>query len=90
MNVKTNTAGTSTELYKNGKQIDNTTGVAGNGGTLNFVEFSNLPFLLGSGRSGKAGRTTSQMNGMIGEIVSYDTPNSALNQQKIQSYLGIK
>ncbi|MDG5492321.1 choice-of-anchor D domain-containing protein [Psychroserpens sp. SPM9] len=90
VNVKTNTAGTLSEIYKNGKRVDNTTGVSGDGGTLNFTEFNNLSFLVGTGRSGIAGRTTSQMNGMIAEVISYTSPNSALNQQKIQSYLALK
>ncbi|MGV6831590.1 MAG: LamG-like jellyroll fold domain-containing protein [bacterium] len=90
VNVKTNAAGTATEIYKNGKRVDNTTGVSGNGSELNFVEFYNLPYLIGSGRSGMAGRTTSQLNGMLSEIVSYDSPNSTTNQQKIHTYLGIK
>ncbi|TXE13917.1 choice-of-anchor D domain-containing protein [Seonamhaeicola algicola] len=90
INVKTNAAGTASEIYKNGKQIDNTTGVAGNGANLNFNEFSNLQFLIGIGRSGITGRTTSQMNGLITEIISYTSPNSAINQQKIHSYLAVK
>ncbi|WP_460218512.1 choice-of-anchor D domain-containing protein [Psychroserpens sp. MEBiC05023] len=90
VNVKTNTAGTESEIYKNGKRVDNSTGISGDGSTLSFNEFSNLPFLIGTGRSGIAGRTTSQMNGMIAEVISYTSPNSALNQQKIQSYLALK
>ena len=90
VNVKSNPARTATEIYKNGKRIDDTTGKAGNGADLNFKEFNNTPFLVGTGRSGLAGRTTSQLNGMLTEIVSYSSPNSAINQQKIQSYLGIK
>ncbi|QRM89975.1 choice-of-anchor D domain-containing protein [Lacinutrix sp. WUR7] len=90
VNVKTNAAGTSTEIYKNGKRIDNTTGKAGSGDDLNFNEFNNLQYLLGIGRSSIAGRTSSQMNGMITEIISYTSPNSAISQQKIQSYLAVK
>lgn len=90
VNVKTNTAGTQSEIYKNGKRVDNTTGVSGDGTTLNFGEFNNLSFTLGTGRSGIAGRTSSQMNGMIAEVISYSSPNSAINQQKIQSYLALK
>ena len=90
VNVKSNASRTATEIYKNGKQVDNATGKAGNGVDLNFKEFFNTSFLVGTGRSGLAGRTTSQLNGMLTEIVSYTSPNSAINQQKIQSYLGIK
>ncbi|GAA4237319.1 hypothetical protein GCM10022291_23840 [Postechiella marina] len=93
INVKANTARTQKEIYKNGKKVDNTTGTTGTSGTgtpLNYYEFNNLSFLLGTGRSGLAGRTSSQLNGMLGEVISYSSPNSALNQQKIQSYLGVK
>ncbi|TWO30669.1 choice-of-anchor D domain-containing protein [Seonamhaeicola sediminis] len=90
VNVKSNATRTSTEIYKNGKRVDNTTGTAGNGADLNFKEFNNIPVLVGTGRSGLAGRTTSQLNGMLTEIISYTSPNSAINQQKIQSYLGVK
>ncbi|WP_052467157.1 choice-of-anchor D domain-containing protein [Psychroserpens damuponensis] len=90
VNVKTNTSGTLSEIYKNGKRVDNRTGVAGDGTSLNFSEFNNLSFLVGTGRSGIAGRTSSQMNGMIAEVISYSSPNSAINQQKIQSYLALK
>nr|WP_321237364.1 choice-of-anchor D domain-containing protein [uncultured Psychroserpens sp.] len=90
VNVKSNTGGTMSEIYKNGKRVDNGTGISGDGSTLTFSEFSNLNYLIGTGRSGIAGRTTSQMNGMIAEVISYTSPNSALNQQKIQSYLALK
>jgi hypothetical protein len=90
VNVKSNASRTATEIYKNGKRVDNTTGIAGNGADLNFNEFNNLQYLIGTGRSGITGRTTSQLNGMLTEVISYTSPNSAINQQKIQSYLGIK
>ncbi len=90
INVKADAGRTSKEIYKNGRKVDNTTGLSGNGTPLNYYEFDNLSFLLGTGRSGIGGRTTSQLNGMLGEVISYKSPNNALNQQKIQSYLGIK
>ncbi|MDO1500294.1 choice-of-anchor D domain-containing protein [Winogradskyella maritima] len=90
VNVKSNSGRTASEIYKNGKRVDNTTGQAGNGDDLNFNENNNLPYLVGTGRSGINGRTTSQMNGMIAEIISYSSPNSATNQKKIQSYLAVK
>ena len=90
INVKSNASRTASEIYKNGKRIDNVTGKAGNGVDLNFNEVNNLPFLIGTGRSGINGRTTSQMNGMIAEVISYSSPNSAINQKKIQSYLAVK
>ncbi|TRX27548.1 T9SS type A sorting domain-containing protein [Flavobacterium franklandianum] len=93
INVKTNASGTQTEIYKNGIKVDNTTGRTGDTGTgneLNFYEYNNLPFYLGTGRSGISGRAYSALNGRLSEIVAYTAPNSALNQQKIQSYLGLK
>lgn len=91
INVKSNAGRTSVEIYKNGKRIDNTVAtLPSNGIPLNYEEFNNLPFLLGAGRSGLSGRTTSQLNGMLSEVISYSSPNSSLNKQKIQSYLGIK
>ena len=91
INVKSNAARTSVEIYKNGKRIDNMVATLPSNGTpLNYKEFNNLPFLLGAGRSGLSGRTTSQLNGMLSEVISYSSPNSSLNKQKIQSYLGIK
>ncbi|WP_281337141.1 LamG-like jellyroll fold domain-containing protein [Flavobacterium eburneipallidum] len=93
INVKTNSSGTTTEIYKNGIKIDNLdgrTGDTGTGSLLNFYEYKNLPFYLGTGRSGISGRAFSALNGRLSEVVVYTAPNSALNQQKIQSYLGLK
>ncbi len=93
INAKANFARTAQEIYKNGKRIDNTTGTTGTTGTgtpLNYYEFNNLSFLVGAGRSGFNGRSSSQLNGMLGEVISYNSPNSILDKQKIQSYLGIK
>jgi hypothetical protein len=93
INVKTNATGTATEIYKNGIKIDNTTGKTGSNGDktdLNFYEFKNLPFYLGTGRSGISGRTSSALNGRLSEIISYKSPKTVSEQQKIQSYLGLK
>ena len=93
INVKTNASGTQTEIYKNGIKIDNIAGRTGTNGDqqlLNFYEYKNLPFYLGTGRSGISGRAYSALNGRLSEVVAYTSPNSALNQQKIQSYLGLK
>ncbi|OIQ28277.1 MAG: hypothetical protein BM564_09395 [Bacteroidetes bacterium MedPE-SWsnd-G2] len=90
VNVKANPGQTGKEIYKNGKQIDNTTGQSGNGTDLNYYEFNNLPYLIGTGRSGIAGRNASQLNGKLTEVISYSSANSAINQQKIYSYLGLK
>ncbi|TRX40768.1 LamG-like jellyroll fold domain-containing protein [Flavobacterium restrictum] len=93
INVKNNSTSTQTEIYKNGIKIDNTTAKTGTGGDvtpLNFSDYYDLPFYLGTGRSGISGRTNSCLNGRLSEVVVYTAPNSALNQQKIQSYLGLK
>nr|WP_315182432.1 LamG-like jellyroll fold domain-containing protein [uncultured Flavobacterium sp.] len=95
-NVKTNSSGTATEIYKNGKRIDNTTGqTVGSDqttftGTMNFSEFSNIQYNLGVGRFTLAGNAGSYLNGRMTEVVSYSNPKSVIEQQKIQSYLAIK
>jgi hypothetical protein len=95
-NIKTNSTGTATEIYKNGKKIDNNIGQAVKAdkvtlnGALNFSEFQNLQYNLGVGRFTLAGNIGSYLDGRMTEIVSYSSPKSALEQQKIQSYLGIK
>jgi len=74
INVKTNATGTATEIYKNGIKIDNTTGKTGSNGDktdLNFYEFKNLPFYLGTGRSGISGRTSSALNGRLSDHMEY-------------------
>lgn len=89
-NVKTNSSGTASEIYKNGKKIDNTTGLATDNGTLNFSEFNNLQYNLGVGRFTLGGNVGSYLDGRMTEIVSYSQAKTALEQQKIQSYLAIK
>ncbi|WP_052257242.1 LamG-like jellyroll fold domain-containing protein [Flavobacterium sp. AED] len=89
-NIKTNSSGTASEIYKNGKRIDNTTGLATDNGTLNFSEFNNLQYNLGVGRFTLGGNVGSYLDGRMTEIVSYSAPKSVLEQQKIQSYLAIK
>jgi hypothetical protein len=95
-NVKTNATGTETEIYKNGKRIDNTRGqsVAADQvtftGNLNFSEFSNLQYNLGTGRFSLNGNIGSYLDGKLSEIISYSSANSAANKKKIESYLAIK
>ncbi|MGZ9675238.1 LamG-like jellyroll fold domain-containing protein [Flavobacterium sp. GNP001] len=95
-NVKTNVAGTATEIYKNGVRIDNYTGesVATDQitvtGTLNFSEFNNLQYNLGVGRFSLNGNSASYLDGKISEIISYSSPKSAVDKKKIESYLAIK
>jgi hypothetical protein len=93
-NIKTNSTGTATEIYKNGKKIDNTDGQAVNGtsftGVLNFSEFNNLQYNLGVGRFTLGGNVGSYLDGRMTEVVSYSSPKTVVEQQKIQSYLAIK
>ncbi len=101
LNVKSNTAVTPnvTEIYLNGKRIDNMTGVTGTNGTGNplmFSEFSNSIYQLGVGRftlngflvNGSVFNT--YLDGRMTEMFSYATARTAADQQKIQSYLAIK
>ncbi|MFV8367904.1 LamG-like jellyroll fold domain-containing protein [Flavobacterium sp. XS1P27] len=95
-NIKTNAAGTSTEIYKNGKRIDNYGGesVAADQvtvtGILNFSEFNNLQYNLGVGRFSLNGNISSYLDGKLSEIISYSDVKSALEKNKIESYLAIK
>ncbi|RDI58208.1 T9SS type A sorting domain-containing protein [Flavobacterium glaciei] len=97
-NIKTNSTGNGTEIYKNGKRIDNTTGQAGTGnptfvfsGELNFSDFNNIQYNLGVGRFTLAGNVASSyLDGRMTEVVSYSQAKTTLEQQKIQSYLAIK
>lgn len=95
-NVKTNAAGTSTEIYKNGKRIDNYAGesVASNQvtvtGILNFSEFQNLQYNLGVGRFSLANNIGSFLDGKLSEIISYSNPKSIAEKKRIESYLAIK
>lgn len=91
INVKTDAAGTSTQIYKNGKLLSNTNATLPSNGTdMNFKEFGNVPFLLGTAREGISGNTSSYLNGRVSEIISYSASNSVADKQKIQSYLGLK
>ena len=95
-NVKTNATGTETEIYKNGKRIDNTRGQSVDAdqvtftGNLNFSEFNNLQYNLGTGRFSLNGNIGSYLDGKLSEIISYSNPNSAADKKKIESYLAIK
>jgi hypothetical protein len=95
-NVKTNAAGTSTEIYKNGKKIDNYAGESVGSdqvtvtGILNFSEFQNLQYNLGVGRFSLNGNVGSFLDGKLSEIISYSTPKSITEKKRIESYLAIK
>lgn len=96
LNVKSNAAVSParSEIYYNGKRIDNHAGTNGNSGTgtkLLHDEFDNLRYTLGAGQFSINGHNLSSfLDGKITEVASYSSPNSTPNQQKIQSYLAIK
>lgn len=96
INVKSNTSVTPaiSEIYINGKRVDNHTGTVGTTGTgtpLLFSEFRNLVYNIGAGQFTLNGFSlNSYLDGKISEVFSYSQPNSLLNQQKIYSYLAIK
>ncbi len=95
-NVKTNAAGTSTEIYKNGKRIDNYAGESVGvdqvtvTGILNFSEFNNIQYNLGTGRFSLNGNISSYLDGKLAEIISYSEVKSDTEKKKIESYLAIK
>ncbi len=90
-NVRTNAAGTQTEIYQNGEQIDDMTGVTRvSGETLPFSDFKNVQYYLGVGRFSLNGNVGAYVDGRMSEIISYDNINTAAQQQRIQSYLGLK
>lgn len=96
LNVKSNTSVTPniTEIYLNGKRIDNHTGTRGLTGTgtpLIHSDFNNSVYQLGVGRFTLNGNAlNTYLDGRITEVASYSTARTAVEQQKIQSYLGIK
>ncbi len=96
LNIKSNTAVSPaiSEIYYNGKRIDNhagTTGTTGTGTDLLHADFDNLRYTLGAGQFSINGHALSSfLDGKITEFASYSSPNSTPNQQKIQSYLAIK
>ncbi len=95
-NVKTNAAGNTVEIFKNGKRIDNTAGFAydtdipGFTDQLNLHEYKNQQYYLGVGRFSLNGNVDAYVDGRITEIVSYKSTNSDLDKQKIESYLALK
>ncbi|RTY87204.1 LamG-like jellyroll fold domain-containing protein [Flavobacterium sp. RSP15] len=101
LNIKSNTSVTPnvTEIYLNGKKIDThtaTTGTSGTGTPLTFSDFNNSVYQLGVGRFTLNGflvggvLLNTYLDGRITEVASYSTARTELEQQKIQSYLGIK
>ncbi|WP_298953164.1 LamG-like jellyroll fold domain-containing protein [uncultured Nonlabens sp.] len=92
LNVKNNPANDQTEIYLNGRRVDNQTGVTQvTRETLNFSGFTNKPFYLAVGRYQLNGLPfETHLNGEITEVFSYRDRKSELVQQKIYSYLAIK
>ncbi len=96
LNVKSNTAVSPaiSEIYYNGKRVDNhagTTGTTGTGTDLLHAEFDNLRYVLGAGQFSINGHALSSfLDGKVTEVASYSSPNSTFEQRKIQSYLAIK
>ncbi|RKS13478.1 LamG-like jellyroll fold domain-containing protein [Flavobacterium sp. 120] len=96
LNIKSNTSviPNVTEIYLNGKKIDNHTGTRGTTGTgtpLVHSDFNNSVYQLGVGRFTLNGfPLNTYLDGRITEVASYSTARTAVEQQKIQSYLGIK
>lgn len=95
VNVKRNSAGTLSEIYKNGIRIDNTDAYANNSGIvtdiLPYDDFLNSEFVIGTSRA-QLNRTDliTGFNGKLTEFISFSNPNSTLGRRKIQSYLAIK
>lgn len=90
INIKTNSSGTASEIYYNGKKIDNITGRAGNSDNLNFSEWNNIVYNLGVGRFSLNGNIDAYFDGRLMEVISYAEAKSSTEQQKIYSYLAIK
>ncbi|GAK90449.1 conserved repeat domain protein [Nonlabens ulvanivorans] len=92
INVKNNPSNNQTEMYLNGRKIDNATGQTTiSNQTLNFEGFTNKPFYLGAGRYQLNGLPfETHLNGQITEVFSYRDKLNASVQQRIYSYLAIK
>ncbi len=96
LNVKSNTSGSTpvSEIYINGKKVDNHTGTVGTTGTgldLLHTDFSNLIYNLGVGQFTLNGFfLNSYFDGKMSEVFSYSTPKTGLELNKINSYLALK
>ncbi|WP_431471683.1 choice-of-anchor D domain-containing protein [Nonlabens sp. SCSIO 43208] len=92
INVKNNPSDSGTEIYINGRKVDNVTGTTTvSGQTLNFKEFENKPFYLAAGRYEMNGLPfDTHLDGQITEVFSYRNRLSSAVQQRIYSYLAIK
>ncbi|WP_158449007.1 LamG-like jellyroll fold domain-containing protein [Nonlabens marinus] len=92
INVKNNSTNNQSEIYINGRKVDNTTGqTTVSNAVLNFQQFTNIPYYLGVGRYTLTGLPfESHLNGQLTEVFSYRTRKSNTEQQRIYSYLSIK
>ena len=92
LNVKNNPNNNGTEIYLNGRKIDNATGFSEfTNANMDFNSFVNKPFYLGAGRYQLNGLPfETHLDGEITEVFSYRDRKSDAVQQKIYSYLAIK
>lgn len=92
INVKNNPANNQTEIFLNGRKIDNQNGYSNfSSAEMDFNSFTNRPFYIGAGRYQLNGLPfETHLDGEITEIFSYRDRKSSVVQQKIYSYLAIK
>lgn len=92
LNVKNNSTNNQTEIYLNGRRIDNQSGMTTpSRQDLDFLGFTNRPFYLGAGRYELNGLPfETHLDGQITEVFSYRDRLPETVQQRIYSYLAIK
>ncbi len=92
LNVKNNPNNDGTEIYLNGRKIDNATGFSEfTNANMDFNSFVNKQFYLGAGRYQLNGLPfETHLDGEITEVFSYRDRKPDAVQQKIYSYLAIK
>ncbi|MBU2526941.1 MAG: hypothetical protein KKC03_10120, partial [Bacteroidetes bacterium] len=93
LNIKSNTSVSPaiSEIYLNGKRIDNANGIAGNGMDLLHLDVQNLVYYLGvSPNTVNGSGFNGHLDGRLAEIFTYSSPRSSNEQQKILSYLSLK
>jgi len=92
INVKNNSTNNSTEIFINGRKVDNTTGkTTQSNEILNFQQFTNKPYYLGVGRYTLTGLPyESHLSGQLTEVFSFRNRKSSNEQQRIYTYLSIK
>ena len=92
LNVKNNPANDGSEIYLNGKRIDNSDGfTTATNEALPYEEYLNEQYYLGVGRyTLNELPFESHLDGAMTEVLSYSTRNTEQDQQKIYSYLALK